>query len=285
LVVALGDSDAAVEQAAESALRRLGSGAADALAAGLGRETGDRVLGILLELGDAGVEPLRAAAQADEESARHRAIAGLLDLAKKTEDETTLEACFRTILASLGDGAPACRAEAAAGLAAFGDPRAAKALAAQLKDGDETVRMACRNTLGTIGSPAVPCLADALADRNPNSRLLAAGLLAEIDTTSVEVQDRHSVLTTLFDLKDSEDEDLARAVTTAITRVPAVDVIDRQLERLEDPNLYEREETEEFVRQLLEHGAIDESERPAMERRLTQVLADYTNTWGDGVDG
>jgi len=272
LAAALGDADPAVDRAVETALRGLGANAAEALAARLAQPIGDRALGLLLDLGDASAEPLQNAAQNDDEACRHRAISGLLDLRRTTGDEATRELCFRTVLAALGDKAPACRAEAAAGLAAFGDPRAAKALAAQLKDGDETVRTACRSTLGEIGSPAVPYLVDALVDRNPNSRLLAAGLLAEIDTAPVEVQDRQAVLVTLVDLLDSKNEVLGKAVATAVERIPVADVIDKQLERLEDPNSDEREETESLVRQLLEHGAMDPHERQAADRRLTRIL-------------
>jgi len=272
-VAILGDADPTVDRAAEGALRGLDADAAEALAAALGQPIGDRALGLLLDLGDASAEPLEHAAHGDDEACRHHAISGLLDLAKTTADEATHELCFRTVLAALGDRAPTCRAQAAAGLSAFGDPRSAKALAAQLKDGDETVRAACRETLVKVGSPAVPYLAEALADRNPNSRLLAAGLLAEIDTAPVEVQDRQAVLVTLMDLMGSNDEALGKAVAAAIERIPAADVIDMQLERLEDPNSDEREETEDLVRKLLEHGALDPSERNAAERRLDQILA------------
>ena len=114
---------------------------------------------------------------------------------------------------------------------------------------------------------------DALADRNANSRLAAAELLAEIDAAPVEVQDRQAVLVTLLDLLGSKDAALGTAVTTAVERIPVSDVIDMQLERLEDPNSEEREETERLVRKLLEHGAIDPGERQAADRRLTRALA------------
>lgn len=273
LAGALGDADPAVDRAAEKALRDLGADAAEALAAVLAGPIGDRVLDLLVDLGDASVEPLRSAAQNDDEACRRRAISALLELARSTGDDAVRELCFRAVLAALGDRERACRAAAAAGLASFGDPRAARALAAQLKDGDETVRTACRNTLGAIGPPAVPFLVDALCDRNPNSRLLAAGLLAEIDTSAVEVQDRLEVLDTLVDILGSNDEVLAAAAAAAVERIPAADVVARQLDRLEDPTSDEREETEELVRRLLEHGAMDSRERQAAERRLTRILA------------
>lgn len=269
----LGDADPTVDLAIEGALRGLGAEAAEALAAGLGKPTGDRALGLLLDLGDASAEPLQHAAHGDDEACRHHAISGLLDLANVTDDDATHELCFRAILAALGDKVPACRAEAASGLATFGDPRAAKALAAQLKDGDESVRKACRGTLSKIGSPSFPYLVDALADRNPNSRLLAAGLLAEIDTAPAEVQDRQAALVILMGLLSAENQTLGQAVAAAVERIPAADVIEMQLERLEDPNSDEREETEDLVRRLLEHGAMDPSERQSAERRLDQILA------------
>ena len=281
LAGALGDADPVVDQAAEKALRGLGAESAEALAVALAAPIGDRALGLLLDLGDASAEPLGNAAQNEEETCRHRAISGLLDLANTTGDETAREFCFRAILAALGDRAPACRAEAASGLAAFGDPRAARALAAQLKDGDESVRTACRNTLRGMGSPAAPFLIDALADRNPNSRLLAVGLLAEIDTAPVEVQDRQAVLITLVDLLDSKDEVFAKAANTAIERIPAADVVDGQLERLEDPNSDEREETEDLVRRLLEHGSMSPTERKAADQRLTRILAEEIDASAD----
>jgi HEAT repeat protein len=195
----------------------------------------------------------------------------LLEIAKTTGDEATRELSFRAVLATLGDKAPQCRETAASGLADLGDPRAARALAAQLKDGDESVRAACRSTLATIGSPAVPYLADALADRNVNSKLLAAGLLAEIDSTPVEVQDRRAALSVLMDHMESKNEKLTESVAIAVRRIPAADVVNVQLERLEDPNSDDREETEEFVRTLLAHGGIDPSDRAAAERRLDAI--------------
>ncbi len=50
-------------------------------------------------------------------------------------------------------------------------------------------------------------------------------------------------------------------------------MVDGQLERLEDPTSDEREETEDLVRRLLEHGAMDPRDRQAAERRLTRILA------------
>lgn len=274
LVATLGDADPPVDEAAERALRGLGADAAESLAASLDQPIGARALALLLDLGDACAEPLSNAATNDHETCRRRAISGLLDLATATDDDATHELCFRTILAALGDGAPSCRAQAAAGLASFGDPRAAKALAAQLKDGDETVRTACRDTLSGIGTPAVPYLVDAVADRNPNSKLLAAGLLAEIDVAPAEVQDRQAALVTLLDLINAGDDVLRTSVAAAVARIPAADVIDAQLERLEDPNSDEREETENLVRQLLEHGSIDLRDRRAAEDRLATILAE-----------
>jgi len=273
LVTVLGDTDSVVDQAAEKALRTLGADASGAFASSLSLPVGDRALGLLLDLGDASAKPLQAAAHDEDEAGRHRAISGLLDLAETTKSDEIHEQCFRSILAALGDKEPTCRAEAAAGLAAFGDPRAAKALAAQLKDGDEGVREACRSTLSGIGSPAVPYLVGALMDRNPNSKLLAAGLLAEVDTAPVEVQDRQAMLGKLIDLLGSKNETIGPLVAATINRTPAADVIDIQLQRLEDPNSDEREETEDFVRQLLEHCAIEPQERQAAERRLAQIIA------------
>jgi HEAT repeat protein len=277
LAAALNDADPAVEQAAEKGLRNLGANAAEALAAGLSRPGGDRALCLLVELGDASAEPLRNASQSRDVVGRHRAVAGLLDLARATEKDETRELCFRTVLAALGDKAPMCRAEAAFGLAAFGDSRSAKALAALLKDGDETVRTACRSTLGVIGSPAVPYIVNAMLNRNPNSKLLAAELLAEIDAAPIEVQDRQAVLVTLIDLMDSKDEALANAVTTAMQHIPAADVIEQHLERLEDPNSNERDESESLVRKLLEYGAMEPYERQEADRRMTQILAAQTS--------
>ena len=75
-----------------------------------------------------------------------------------------------------------------------------------------------------------------------------------------------------MDLIDAGDEVLRTSVATAVARIPAADVIHAQLERLEDPNSDEREETEDLVRQLLEHGIMDPSQRQAAERRLDRIL-------------
>ena len=99
----------------------------------------------------------------------------------------------------------------------------------------------------------------------------------EIDCATVAVQDRHAALVTLLELVDSNDEVLAKEVAAAIEGIPAADVIDLQLERLEDPNSDEREETESLVRQLLTHGAIDQHELRAADRRLTAILAEDTS--------
>jgi HEAT repeat protein len=271
LVTILGDADGTVDQAAEKAIRGLGNAASGALVGGLAQPIGDRALGLLLELGDVGADALQEAAQNDDETTRLHALSGLLALADSTDTDATRDQCFRAVLATLGDKTPSCRAAAASGLAAFGEARAAKALAAQLKDGDETVRSACQNTLSDIGSPAVPYLVDAVVDRNPNSKQLAAALLAEVDFDPVEVQDRQAALRVLVGLQHSKNDELAASAAAAVRRIPAADVIENHLERLEDPTSDEREETEAFVRQILEHGAMDSKARAAAERRLDAI--------------
>jgi HEAT repeat protein len=271
LVSLLGDSEPKVADTAERVLRGLGAEAAQDLAAALATPEGDRALDLLLGIGDACAEALHEAASHDDETVRHRVISGVLELAADTDDEETHELCFRTLLASLGDREPSCRAEAAAGLATFSDPRAARALAAQLKDGDETVRTACRDTLATIGSPAFPYLIDAVADRNANSRLLAAELLAKIDSEPADVQERQAALKALLALRTSADGALTDAVEGAIRSIPATDVVEQQLMRLEDITSDEREETEELVGRLLKHGNIDPRERQSVERRLAEI--------------
>jgi HEAT repeat protein len=175
LVAEISAADAQVATAADVAVRSLGPAASGALVDALAGEEAERVLAILLDLGDAAVEPLRGAAESSDERIRRRALDGLLELDRRLAMPEVREAVFRALLASLGDRSPACRVIAASGLEDLGDPRAGRALAAQLKDGDETVRAACRTALLMIGEDAVPNIVDALYDRNANSGGGAAG--------------------------------------------------------------------------------------------------------------
>jgi HEAT repeat protein len=272
LVSVLSDSEPAVASAAEAVLLDLGASAPQALASTLSDPVGEKALGMLLSWGDAGADTLSEALQNQEDIGRLRALDGLLEIARTTGDDDTRELVFRSLLASLGDRAPDCRVAAAEGLAELGDPRAARALAAQLKDGAESVRDACRSTLSRIGATAVPDLTAALMERNTNSRLLAAGLLGEVWSESVDLQDREAALRTLVGLAGDRDDDVRQRVTTSLAKIPVTDVVETHLERIEDPTAFEREESAELVRDLLEHGAVEPDRRERLLQRLDRLM-------------
>jgi len=272
LVSRLGDQDPAVDGAAEKALRQLGASALEALTASLTSPVGDRTLDMVLELGDSGADSLRDASQSLEASGRRRALQGLLEIAQATSDDDIREISFRSLLAAVGDRSAECRSEAADGLNLFRDPRAARALAAQLKDGNEAVRQSCHTTLEGIGAAAIPDLTAALMERNPNSRLLAAELLGGVWSESVDLQDREAAVRTLLGLVDDRDDRVRQAVTTSLGRISVSEMVEAHLERIEDPTSFEREESAELIRQLLEHGAVEPVRRDAALERLSRLM-------------
>lgn len=271
VAAALSDAEAAVAKAAAAGLRAFGPAAAGALIGVLDREAGARALELLLELGDDAAEPLREAAGAPEEATRRRALEGLLELEVRTGSSGVRETVFRSLLAALGDGSPSCRVLAASGLEGLADDRAAKALASQLKDGDDGVRSGCSAALAAIGEPAVPNLVDALYDRNANSRRLAAGLLGEVCGTGCGIEVCREALSGLMDHAADKDGETARAVRNALEMIPAAAVLEDQLEMLADPERSDRTEILEFVRGMLQHAALDDRQRANAVRRIENI--------------
>jgi HEAT repeat protein len=268
LVAKLEGDDAGAADAARAALRQFGGAASDSLVAALGREGGGPARTILLELGDAAVEPLRDAAGADDGNTRLDALAGLLELRERSQTPEARETVFRALLAALGDPDPLCRMTAASGLEQIADPRAGRALAAQLKDGDQSVRDACRTALGTIGVEIAPNLVDALYDRNANSRRLAAELLGEVCGADTGTGTCTEVLAALLEHVEDSDAGVRDAVARSLGVVPAADVVARQLELLADPERSDRLEVLEFLNRLLDHAAVDPSQKAAATRRI-----------------
>ncbi len=247
LVAALEDTDEAVAAAAQAGLSRLDPCPGSALIGALAGSAGEAALRILSE-DDRSAEWLRTACSEGNEEVRVRALETFVDAGDRLSgDERTV--LFRTLLGALGDRSPRCRVFAAETLGSFGDPAAGRALAAQLKDGDEGVRAACRAALADLGEPVVPNILDALTSRNSNSRILAAGLLAEIcsDETGVE-----TLRVVLFELADRVSaSEAGEAVRTALKSIPADAVIVRQIECLGDPERGDHEEIAEFLDTIL----------------------------------
>lgn len=271
LVDSLGDSDPAMVEAAKGCLRELGEAAAGSLVEALGSDHGELCRELLLELGENAVEPLREACSHNEEAVRTMAMDGLFGLEGELDTDEVRETVFRTVLASLGDRSPSLRRRAAETLAERGDARAAKALAAQLKDGDEEVRNACREALAAIGSDAVLHLSDATRDRNPNARRLAADLLGELCVEGIDTTTRSEVLEALVQKVRDGQQEVREAVLGALEAIPADDVLEARLAELEDPECFEREEVIERVTTLLEHAAIAEANRSAALDRLRSL--------------
>ncbi len=256
LVKALSDSDGEVARAAEKAVAGLGSAAGAALIGTLGEQGSDAALGMLLKLGEEAVELLRAACSDQDETIRLEALGALVKLDARNNNDEVLENLFRALLAALGDRSAECRVLAATRLEALSDARAGRALAAQLKDGDDTVRTACRQALLAIGEPAVPHLLDALADRNANSRRMAAELLSEVCRTEAGIKSRRVALSALLDRASDSNAEIAMAVHRALEIIPSEAVITEQLEWLADPERSDHEEIEEFLTRMLAHGAL-----------------------------
>lgn len=111
--------------------------------------------------------------------ARAAAAGWLVELVAEV-DQDGREAVLGALRAAVGNKSPEVRILAASTLAAEGDTRAAKALAAQLKDGTDEVREACAAALAALGEDAIPATVTALGDRNPKARARAAHLLGEM---------------------------------------------------------------------------------------------------------
>jgi HEAT repeat protein len=268
LAAALSDPEPSLASAAKAALRQHGAAAAGALVGALGGVAGEPARAMLVGLGEAGVEPLQDACSDGDEAAREHALAGLLELDRELGTPEVRETVFRTLLASLGDRSPGLRSTAAETLAELRDPRAGRALAAQLKDGQEEVREACRRALAALGETAVLHVADALSDSNLNARRLAAGILVDMDLDDLDLGTRTEVLKALLRRVDERDPELREAVARALEKVPADDVVATKLEYVAEPESANRDEALEYLRDLLEHAAISDDRRSAAVERL-----------------
>jgi HEAT repeat protein len=180
IVAAIGDADEQVTRTATTCLRQLGQQAGPELTRALGHEDemiSQAALELLGELEPPPLPSLVSILKDGNDRARDLATGLLVGLVPQVADDDAREQLFRALLPTLGDRQPDIRRRAAAGLGELGDERGGRALAAQLKDGDESVRDTCADALRQIGVAAIPDLLDALVDRNANARASAARLL------------------------------------------------------------------------------------------------------------
>ncbi len=269
LVAALGDQDGEVAHAAEEAVGRLEPLPGSELVEALAGPGADVALKILRDLDADAVEWIHNACSHADEAVRHRALGVLVELEAEHGTPEVRETLFRTLLATLGDRSPQCRVLAATRLEGLADPKAGRALAAQLKDGDETVRKACRQALLAIGEPAVPNILDALADRNKNSRRIAAEVLGEVCSGEVSQKSRRITLFALADRASDSNPEIATAVHQALQAIPNETVITAQLKYLsaeEQPS--DPEEIQDFLGRMLKYAPIS----PGLEARIERVI-------------
>ncbi len=189
-VRALADQDEEFVNVITGGLRQFGGRAAPNLGAALADEMiAGPALDLLLERRD--ISTLITTLNDGVDAARPiagRALIGLMP----TLDGGDREQGLHALRAAVGNRSPEIRALAATALGVLKDDRAARALAAQLKDGTEAVREACAGSLQAIGPEAAPELLYTLSDRNANARASAAKVLgalaADIDKeTRVQV--------------------------------------------------------------------------------------------------
>jgi HEAT repeat protein len=190
LVDVLADRDEQVAGAARTGLRGLGTTAIGALGEALGHQEPSVVnhaMEVLKEIGPSPETALLEVLKGGKGAAREHAAHGLEQLVPTLATERSREVVVRGLLAALADKQPAARTAVATALGKLADPRSAKALVAQLRDGDAGTRAACAEALKRIGPPAAPHLVDALANKNPNARTGAARLLATLGVATEEV--------------------------------------------------------------------------------------------------
>jgi HEAT repeat protein len=219
VVAALGDADDQVSRTATSCLRQLGQQAGPVLTVALGREEeaiSRAALALLGELEPPPLQSLVSILKNGNDQARDLATSLLISLIPQTCDDDAREQLFRALLPSLGDRQPEVRKRAATGLGELGDERGARALAAQLKDGDESVREACAEALQQLGCPAIPYLLDALVDRNANARAGAARLLAGLLPDENDPDLRSSAVERLQEAVSDREPKVAASATEAL---------------------------------------------------------------------
>ncbi len=268
LVRALSDDDSDVARIAKKVIAGLGLESGTWLIGALGGPGGDAAKDLLLNLGPEAVKLLRGACSDQDEAIRLQALGALVDLDAGLNNDEVRESLFRALLAALGDRSAGCRVLAATRLETLGNAKAGRALASQLKDGDDAVRTACRQALLAIGEPAVPYLLDALQDRNMNSRRLAAELLGEVCGGEAAVDSRRVALLGLIDRASDSNAELAAAVHSALEMIPSDAVIAEQLEWLADQERSDHEDIEEFLTQMLAHGGL----RPEFKNRIVERM-------------
>lgn len=268
LVATLSDEDPDVAMAAQIAISGFDQTPITDLLENLAANGGDIALKILMDLGEPAFEILAGACKVQDEKIRRRALDGLVDLNNKFNNDTGRELFFRAMLAALGDRSPEIRILAAQHLETLGDAKACRGLAAQLKDGDDGVRAACRSTLVALGEPAVPHLLDALADRNVNSRRIGAELLGEICAGDVETNNRRIALMGLVDRGSDANAEISTAVHDALEKIPSELVVNAQLILLADPDHSDHEEIQEFLEQMIKHGSLS----PNITARIEEAV-------------
>lgn len=223
LTSVLADRESVVAAAAEAGLESLGVAAAPGLAGLLEHEdeaVAGRARSLLLELGGVAVETMVAVARRGGDAGRERAVGALGELWPGLGDAGARDEAFRALLAALGDRVAATRARAAALLGEVADPRAGRALAARLKDGDPAAREASVEALRRLGGAAVPCLVEALKDRNVNARLASARLLAEVGLEVAERATRIELRDAVLEAVDDRDPEVRDAAALVLSRLP-----------------------------------------------------------------
>lgn len=225
LATALADEEGVVAEASEAGLRALGLAVAPSLAEVLDNAevaVAARARSLLLTLGHRAVGPLVEMVRSGGDAARGRAVGLLGELWPSLDErEEEREDAFRALLAALGDGVATTRVWAATLLGEVGDPRAGRALAARLKDGDAAAREASVNALRRLGGAVVPHVVGALRDRNPNARLAAARLLAEVGHEGGDRATRCELREAAREAAQDRDRQVREAAAVILSRIPA----------------------------------------------------------------
>jgi len=220
LISALGDEDVDFVTAGKQGLEAFGSRAHAELARALDDEKlGPEALDILLRQRE--IPTLVEALRSGGDNARLLCAQALAKILPSTVDEER-DRGLRAMRASLGDRLPEIRCIAASLLGEMHDERASKALAAQLKDGQEEVREACARALRSIGAAAVVHLLNALSSRSPRARAEAARILPDL-AGAVDPDTRAGIIEDLEGASQDRDEHVRNAVAAALKNlgVPA----------------------------------------------------------------
>ncbi len=213
LIEALGAEDNELKTVAGEGLEAFGSDAHTPLAGALGDEQlGPGALDFLVQQKE--IPTLIEAFRKGEDAARLRAGGALVEIMPSLEGENR-DSTLQSMRAALGDRLPEIRRMAAELLGEMGDERATKALASQLKDGQDEVRKACVKALRQIGAPAIPHILNALDSRSPRARAEAADLLAEM-APKLDQDTRSRVIEDLARASEDRDEHVRSRVGEAL---------------------------------------------------------------------